>query len=256
MVMTPELPNAFTVKNRVCPDCDQVHESACPVCDSCLDRREKVETQRKETERKARRDAEWETLCEPDYRVTDWKRDGIHPDVVSAARDWMPRKEYRSLILFGPTRNWKTRAAYAILKRMHYAGWHCYSIESTEFAEAAEMAHFGKNSDKWNAQAILKKCRDAGVLLFDDLGKESMTVDMAREFHILLHYRTIRWMPILLTSELAGAELASLIAGSNARDKKLHGYIDGIISRIRQYCEPICAVDAEETPKAQPEFNL
>lgn len=245
---------------HTCPDCQHEHESlfrgTSAVCPDCLVKRQEALRQtEKEADDKlaqATRVTAWESMCAPDYRRTDW---GQHPELSAAcrwlARHWRMKGEgrpeqmraafplkaeedalfgtERGLLIYGPTGRGKTRAMFGILRGLHFSGVPCAVVEAVTFAEMAARAADLRApwAIKKEAQDFLWSAKHARVLFFDDLGKEGSMPHFARAFHDLLEHRKKHHLPILVTSERVGDELAQHL-GTN--------YADGIVRRLREIC--------------------
>lgn len=236
---------------HTCPRCGAVHVSlfrgTSAMCPDCTEKLRQaalapVEEQ-SEAERQAARLAAWHDLCPPDYRSTRWKD---HPELSPLCRWvakywWLPGAErdamqgpdgvpvfgtgsQRGLGLFGPTGRGKTRAMYAILRRLHFAGVTCAAVQAIQFAEAAMLI---AERAPWNVRAgaldLIRTCHRVPVLLFDDLGKENSTPAVAKAMHDLVEERKAFHRTLLWTSERTADELAQFL-GTN--------YADGIVRRI------------------------
>lgn len=239
----------LTEHEHTCPTCQTVHVSlfrgTSAMCPDCTDKLQVAFKQPKaeaaEYESQEMRVKAWEELCPPDYRSTGWRD---HPELSPLCR-WVARywwlagperdarrgpdgepvfgKE-RGLGLFGPTGRGKTRAMYAILKRLHFAGVRCFAVQAIQFAEAAMLiAERAPWSERNPALELIRLCHRVPVLLFDDLGKENSTPAVAKAIHDLVEERKAYHRTLLWTSERTDDELAQFL-GKN--------YADGIVRRI------------------------
>lgn len=250
---------------HVCPECGTRHTSlfrgTSALCPACVEQRQTaflapVQEQSEAERQQARVDA-WHALCPPDYRSTNWRD---HPELSPLCR-WLAKYWWlagedrdalldaagepvfgrqRGLGIYGPTGRGKTRAMYAILKRLHFAGVRCRVVEAIQFASDAVVA--GDLRAPWHlkgpALEAMRACKTAPVLFFDDLGKEHSTPGVAQAMHDLLEYRKARHLPFLWTSERTADELAQFL-GTN--------YADGIVRRIGETTKIFHTEDAIPT---------
>jgi DNA replication protein DnaC len=148
----------------------------------------------------------------------------------------------RGLGLWGPTGRGKTRAMYAILKRLHFAGVRCYAVQAIQFAEAAMLiAERAPWSVREGAVDLIRRCHAVPVLLFDDLGKENSTPAVAKAMHALVEDRKAHQRTLLWTSERTADELAQFL-GVN--------FADGIVRRIGEITRVFHTEDAIPTAAA------
>ena len=252
---------------HTCPTCQSVHISlfrgTSAMCPDCTDklRLDAVQpvVQRAEHESQEMRLKAWDELCPPDYRSTGWRD---HPELSPlcrwVAKHWWlagPERDARlgpdgapvfgkerGLGLFGPTGRGKTRAMYAILKRLHFAGVRCFAVQAIQFAEAAMLiAERAPWAERHPALELIRLCHRVPVLLFDDLGKENSTPAVAKAIHDLVEERKAFHRTLLWTSERTDDELAQFL-GKN--------YADGIVRRIGEITR---IFHTEDTIPTQPE---
>ncbi len=232
-----------------CPECGKTHTSLfrgtsamCPDCTEKLriaalqPEAEKAQAESQESRLKA-----WFDLCPPDYRSTNWRD---HAELSPMCR-WLAKHWWlagaerdaklgpdgkpvfghqRGLGLWGPTGRGKTRAMYAIIKRLHFAGVRCHAVQAIHFAEAAMLiAERAPWSVREGAVDLIRRCQTVPVLLFDDLGKENSTPAVAKAMHDLVEVRKAHQRTLLWTSERTADELAQFL-GVN--------FADGIVRRI------------------------
>lgn len=205
-------------------------ESIWTICADCLDAAQAgaaaYADQVAKQERQAAKRNDWQRIVPLDYRKTDWTHPGLHPVCQKLAKDWNPawNAEERGLGIVGPTGVGKTRAAYAILTRLHFAGIPCAAIDAVDFANAASSQHDDDRSARNAARHLLDKAKTIKVLLLDDIGKEPATPRTVSALHDLLEKRNQNRLPLIWTSERIGAELAQMFG---------HNYADGILRRLR-----------------------
>jgi len=215
---------------KPCTHCAKPHDGLFALCIDCIDA---IQSQHRSTEEKtakqqrhAAKSAEWQHLCPLDYRKTDWTDPRLSPICAELAKTWWPAwdQEERGLGIVGTTGLGKTRAAYAILQRLHFAGIPVLAIDSISFARAASNYHDDDKIEKSSARDLLRRAQTTKVLLLDDIGKEPATPRAASALHELLELRNRNHLPLIWTTERSGDDLAPMF-GTN--------YADGIIRRLR-----------------------
>ena len=165
-----------------------------PLCLACVEQRQSAflapaQEQSEAEWQQAWLDARLE-LCPEDYRSTNWRD---HPELSPScrwlAKYWWLRNDERDALVdaegcrcLALSWGWacsafgrgKTRAMYAILKRLHWAGVRCFAVQAIHFAEAAMLvAERAPWAERYPALSLLKRCHTVPVLLFDDLAKKT-----------------------------------------------------------------------------------
>lgn len=215
---------------KPCTRCETPHDGLFEVCIDCIDKIQASHRTAEETtanqQRQAAKAAEWNQLCPLDYRKTDWADPRLSVICTDLAKTWWPAwdQEERGLGIIGSTGLGKTRAAYAILQRLHFAGIGVQAIDSIQFARAASNYHDDDRLEKAAARDLLRRAQTVKVLLLDDIGKEPATPRAASALHELLELRNRNHLPLIFTTERSGDDLAPMF-GTN--------YADGIIRRLR-----------------------
>ncbi len=215
---------------KICSRCTQPHDGIFDTCLDCIDAIQREHRAAEEhlgkVQRQAAKVAEWEHLCPLDYRKTDWTDPRLSPVCSELAKNWWPAwdKEERGLGIVGSTGLGKTRCAFSILKRLHFAGIPCHAVDSISFARAASSYHDDDRLERAAARDLLRRAQTVKVLLLDDIGKEPSSPRVASALHELLEIRNRNHLPLIWTTERNGADLAPMF-GDN--------YADGIIRRLR-----------------------
>lgn len=224
---------------KPCIQCGTPHTGIFTKCGACIERAgagaraqllERIKAEKIEQKRQA-----WFRVCPESYRATDWKNPALSPVCRDLARRWEPdwTSARCGLLIWGNTGLGKTRAAYGILRRLHWQGIPVKAVEAVQFARAVADRTSADRLERAEARSLLRQMREVRVLLLDDLGKERSTPAVAAELHDLLEDRMQRRQPVLLTTERTGAELAPLLGGREASAN----YADGIIRRLREMCQ-------------------
>ena len=178
------------------------------LCEDCLARHsEKLRAEQAAAEQERRQEA-FNALCPPLYRQSDLGR--IPAVFLREIEAWQFNPVGIGLV--GPAGCGKTRAAWMLLKRLHFSGVRVYGITATAFAKAC--------ADQWhdNAQAqamaedTLTRCRRTKILLLDDLGKQKMTERSELELFDLLEHRSSHDLPVIWTANAAKGDLRKMLS--------------------------------------------
>lgn len=185
------------------------------------------DAEREEELEKIRFDSGWSRVCPPDYRDTMIGDPRLHGPFVKAAREWNAQGS-KGLGLVGESGLGKTRCTFHALLRAHMDGRHCHAISHNEFSNAASEA-----ATMAAAREKIARCRNAEVLLIDDIGKGHCTERAVREFGNLVEYRVSRKKPLLWSSQ-AGSEWM--------RDKFGPDSGPQIVRRLAEFCKIVNAL--------------
>ena len=178
------------------------------LCDECdLERIERLKREQAAEEQERRQEA-FNALCPPLYRESDLGR--IPAAFLRECEAW--RFNPVGLGLVGPAGCGKTRAAWILLKRLHFENLRVFGITSTGFAKACADQFHDNPQAKALAEDTLTRCRRTKVLLLDDLGKQKMTERSELELFDLLEHRSSHELPIIWTANAAKGDLRKMLS--------------------------------------------
>jgi DNA replication protein DnaC len=178
------------------------------LCDECDLQRINRLKQEQAAEEQERRQEAFNALCPPLYRESDPKR--IPAAFLREIEAWQYNPVGTGLI--GPAGCGKTRAAWILLKRLHFSGIRVFGITATGFAKACADQWHDNNQAKSMAEDTLTRCRRTKVLLLDDLGKNKMTERAELELFDLLEHRSSHELPIIWTANAAKGDLRKMLS--------------------------------------------
>ena len=178
------------------------------LCDECDRQRIEKLQQEQAAEEQERRQEAFHAICPPLYRESDPKR--IPAAFLREIEAW----EYNPVGLgfVGVAGTCKTRAAWMLLKRLHFSGVRVYGITATGFAKACADQWHDDPQAKALAEDTLTRCRRTKVLLLDDLGKNKFTERSELELFDLLEHRTSHELPILWTANAQGDAFEQMLS--------------------------------------------
>jgi DNA replication protein DnaC len=178
------------------------------LCDDCdLKRIEKLQQEMAEEEQERQQEA-FNAICPPLYRESDPKR--IPAPFLAECEAWHYNPVGIGLV--GPAGCGKTRAAWMLLKRLHFSGIRVFGITSTAFAKACADQWHDDAQTKALAEDMLTRCRRTKVLLLDDLGKAKITERSELELFDLLEHRSSHELPIIWTANAAKGDLRKMLS--------------------------------------------
>ena len=108
-------------------------------------------------------------ICPPLYRFSDRDRSPCGLDKLQQALAWQYGE--RGLLLHGPTGNGKTRVAWLLLRRLHFAGHGIIAFDAVSYSHPVAR-HFGPNGDGYG---WARKIYTAPIVFLDDVGKCRLT---------------------------------------------------------------------------------
>jgi DNA replication protein DnaC len=178
------------------------------ICDDCAEKQNAQAILDDAANRQKRFSCAFESICPPLYRESDLKR--IHGDFSGSVQSW----EYSptGLYLKGKPGTGKTRAAWWLLRREHFAGTSVYGLTCTEFARFAGEQWHSESKQRALAEEALDKCRRVKLLLLDDLGKQKMTERAELELFDLLENRTQNLLPSIITTNATSTQILAMLS--------------------------------------------
>ena len=171
----------------------------------------------------AAKEAKWLALCPKAFHDTDPSKLPC-PQAYRTVIGW--RKNFRGLILHGPTRTGKSRCAWLLLKHLHSEGNSVGVMNRLSGLEYA--AAFSRSCDEVEKWAQLRINCD--VLLMDDVFKTKLTDSYEGVVFSIVDQRTQENRPIILASNDTGDSLA----GRMSLDRS-----GPLVARLREFCSSI-----------------
>jgi DNA replication protein DnaC len=171
------------------------------------------------------RERSWEFRCPPAYRNTI-------PEQVPNLRKFKEVQDWKygetGLLLVGPTRRGKTRAAWMLLKRL-------YLEEERSFEAFQPMDLKLKVATAWcdpgEADNWVWEIRHTDVLFLDDLDTIKFTETVEETIYDLFEFRPIHGKPVIVTVNVTGRKLAERMNASGRGAK--------IVERMRESCHVV-----------------
>lgn len=178
------------------------------LCEECDLRRIEMLKQEQAAEERERRQEAFHALCPPLYRESDPQR--IPAAFLRECEAW--EVSPHGLGFVGIAGSGKTRAAWMLLKRLHFSGVRVFGIAATAFAKACADQWHDDPQAKALAEDTLTRCRRTKVLLLDDLGKQKMTERAELELFDLLEHRTSHELPVIWTANAGRETLKQMLS--------------------------------------------
>lgn len=181
--------------------------------------------------------ASWRALnCPPNYASTQWAETTLHPGLspkcATLARQWWS-KDGLGLLMHGASGTGKTRAAWDILRRHHFARrWRCGFVKVFQFNQWAHDTSSRTARDREEARTRITAAKKVDLLVLDDLGTEP-DADQTFAGHLwdLLEVRTSWNRPTIVTTEHIGETLTRRFLPSAQTDAAR------ILRRLREFCD-------------------
>lgn len=187
-------------------------------------------------ERAKRRDAEkqFELDCPVGLRNSDWNHPGIatNRSVIERVMQWQPGP--KGLLLSGPTGRGKTRATFALYRRLLVD-----ELRDARFYFAGDFfnklqgeVQYGRD----DAAGWISATAARPILILDDLGQQAMLTaraDWAEAwFFSLLDRRLSNRLPLIVSTNLPATEIAGSTSGAAVRQEPL-------LRRLLELCEVV-----------------
>jgi len=153
--------------------------------------------------------------------------EGVDPDKVNTVLRWEPNSDGKGLFVMGDTGRGKTRAVFAMLRRHFLLG---------RTIEWRDGIGFAADCSRAMAEAVLienwlRSVVKPDIFFIDDIAKR-FTPATQEGFFAVLDRRVAAKKPIIITSNLTGAEVQSLIS----IDRQL---AEPLRRRLREHCEVV-----------------
>jgi DNA replication protein DnaC len=178
------------------------------LCDECEEKQELA--WQKETEEKEQRILfkAFDDICPPLYRASDRSR--ITKAFIDAIDKWSYSP--KGLIFMGRAGTGKTRSAWMLLKREHFAGRKVYGLSATEFSKFAADQWHSRVAERNAAEEAISNCKRCDILLLDDLGKQKFTERAELELFDLLEHRTSKMKPTITTFNADAGQFLNMLS--------------------------------------------
>ncbi|HUS13124.1 MAG TPA: ATP-binding protein [Pyrinomonadaceae bacterium] len=203
-------------------------DSHCPQCfitEAALDIEENARFQAQR--RRQVREDRWPKLCPPLFREIDVsKLPTTYPATLERVMAWQMGP--KGLILSGITGKGKTRAAWQLLKRLHFEGVHIRAFDCVDFAHECQTAFTDFKGEGW-----AKNVAAAELVFFDDFGKNKMTDRVEVELFGVIDRRMAHQLPIIVTTNDIGSTLEARLSPDRGAP---------LVRRLRECCESIAFV--------------
>jgi DNA replication protein DnaC len=198
----PELLEIRTFLPSLSPD-------LCTACYDLASREDEARLQRdidaaENRQRLARLD-----VIPPKILATDLAHPTFNKALFLSCQGWTPESR-RWLVLHGPPGSCKTRIAGTVAKRLILAGHAVTWTTAGKLQETVEELHSYAKADealRAAARSRLRVWKESGILVLDDLGKNTWTPSLEAKLFELIDHRETHWLPTILTSNRPIAHL-------------------------------------------------
>ena len=159
---------------------------------------------------RADRARRWHAECPRLYRQSRWDHQRLAPfaEQIAQVRDW--KAGDRGLLITGPTGRGKSRALWALLRRLMAHEAHEVRVwrSSDFFRLMQEQINYGRDESR----AWLKAVARIPIIALDDWGQEAITSARAdwcqATFFDLLDQRLGEGRPLIVTTNLTARQIA------------------------------------------------
>ncbi len=171
------------------------------------------------------RERSWERFCPPAYRNTVPEQ---LPNLVKfkQVQEW--QYGATGLLLVGPTRRGKTRAAWTLIRRLYLEeGRTLKAFRPMDLKlEVANAWSDAEGAEEW-----IGRLRHTDVLFLDDVDTVKFTEAVEETIYDLFEFRPTHTKPVIVTVNVTGRKLAERM-NANGRGAK-------IVERIRESCHVV-----------------
>lgn len=193
-----------------------------PPCSKCLEERRVKAKAEEEADARRLAKARWNEMCPPIYRETDSVR--LDQEKLKQVLEWKFNKN--GILMLGPTRKGKTRIATLLLERLVVEERRdVIAFYGQKFAHQCARAFGEHQGEAWS-----ERVSKAGVVFFDDLGKEKLTERVESELFGIIETRTSYNRPVIITTNFDGRTLAMKMSPDRGAP---------LVERLREFCNVI-----------------
>ena len=198
LALTAQFPRIL--KQGICEECQEKVDA---------ERAEAAAVQREEEERDKRR----AKLVEipPEMRRTKIEHPQFNPDLWLRVKRWKP-ESMRWLGIVGGAGECKTRCMALLARRLILAGLTVKWTTAVDFQEQVDMLLNGERGDTRRSNEYFQACKMAGILVFDDIGKNTWNPTMERRMFALIDYRKTHDLPMLWTANTHPLEMLGMLS--------------------------------------------
>lgn len=145
----------------------------------------------------------WEKLCPKKYRTVDEGGETdetlLPADKMARMLGWYPSGPKIGIALHGVTGKCKTRAIWRLMRRYFMEGKRIVAFDCSEFSTSCITAYREGREDSWR-----RNITTAGVVLFDDLWKDTFTERVDSELFSLIEKLSSERIPYFITTNYTG----------------------------------------------------
>lgn len=182
------------------------------ICDPCGEKEQAEYEERKAQEKQREADEErarqWKQICPPLYRDSDPAK--LPKKFLEAINGW--EFSPRGIAFTGDAGMGKTRCAFLLLKKLHFAGTWCFALSATRLAMHSANQFSDNKALKTEAGEALSKAQSVQALLLDDLGKSKMTERAELDLYHILETRTSNELPTIWTANASANDLLRMMS--------------------------------------------
>jgi hypothetical protein len=188
-------------------------------CAACAEAEDREESRRKrvleQQMEQSRREARLE-IIPPEMARTRINHPGFNAGLWVRVEGWQP-SDVKWLGLVGGAGESKTRCLALLAKRLILSGIHLHWTTAVDFQEHAEATNRGDKDDAKEANRYLARCKHCGILVLDDLGKNTWNPTVERHLFSVLDHRKTHDLPVLWSANTSPLEI--LATGNLSRDR-------------------------------------
>ena len=178
-------------------------------CGECMEAANHVAEQRA-TEEKRRQDEAARVarleMIPPEIRRTSITHKTFNAGLWVRIEGWRP-SGLKWLGIYGPPGHCKTRCLGLLVKRLILDGHHVTWTTALEFQDRVDDLRSDEKGAPGEARAYLKRCKSTGILVLDDIGKNTWNPSMERHLFDVIDHRKTHDLPVLWTANTHPVEI-------------------------------------------------
>lgn len=176
------------------------------LCTACYDRESRQDDERHRADRDIaetrHRLARLDATIPPKILATDLGHPTFNAPLFVECQGWTPQSG-KWLVIHGPPGSCKTRIVGTVAKRLIMAGHIVTWTTAGKLQETVEELNSFARADEGlrsAARARLRVWKESGILVLDDLGKNTWTPSLESKLFELIDHRETHYLPTIITS--------------------------------------------------------
>jgi DNA replication protein DnaC len=195
-------------------------------CEECCQKRIDSVAKDEEIRKQKTREGDFWSHVPPLYRNTDISR--INPILAQGVIGW--KYNPIGIGIRGESGSQKTRAAVALLHKLHMSGKSVMFLKAIDITRCAAEQFSSNKEYQSEALSVIRKSQTTHALLIDDLGKGRLSPAAEELLYDILDKRSERELPVIWTANATASQLHGMMSEDRG---------DAIMRRLAEFTKVI-----------------